>query len=208
MLRDWVRRAGSVAGIGNDVFFLRIGEILSLLKGDRDMLGLIGPRRAAYDHYRSLPSYPGVIRGRFDPERWAADPDRRTDYAGAKAGMPERNGSITGFPGAAGVVEGIARLIPSVGESEHLAAGEILVTSVTNVGWTPLFPAPPRWSPTSGRRCRTPRSWHVNWASPPSWARATRPRGSATGPACGWTARRGRWRSSTDRARPPLAPHG
>lgn len=140
VLRDWVRRAGSVAGIGNDVFFLRIGEILSLLRGDRDVLGLIGARRAAYDHYRSLPSYPGVIRGRFDPERWAADPDRRTDYAGPEAGMPEHDGSISGFPGAAGVVEGIARVIPSVGESEHLAAGEILVTSVTNVGWTPLFP--------------------------------------------------------------------
>ncbi|WP_285582060.1 PEP-utilizing enzyme [Herbidospora sp. NBRC 101105] len=25
-------------------------------------------------------------------------------------------------------------------EAEHLAAGEILVTNVTNVGWTPLFP--------------------------------------------------------------------
>ncbi|WP_066361293.1 PEP/pyruvate-binding domain-containing protein [Herbidospora mongoliensis] len=140
VLRDWVRRAGSVAGIGDDVFYLRIGEILSLLKGDHAVLGLIDARRATYDHYRSLPAYPGVIQGRFDPDRWAADPDRRTDYAGTHAGLPPRNGSINGFPGAAGVVEGIARVIPSMSEGDHLAAGEILVTTVTNVGWTPLFP--------------------------------------------------------------------
>ncbi|WP_062357082.1 PEP/pyruvate-binding domain-containing protein [Herbidospora yilanensis] len=140
VLRDWVRRAGSVTGAGDDVFFLRIGEILRLLRGDRGVLGLTDVRRAAYEHYRSLPPYPGVIRGAFDPERWAADPDRRSDYADAARGPSARDGSINGFPGAAGVVEGIARVIPSMTEAQHLGAGEILVTNVTNVGWTPLFP--------------------------------------------------------------------
>nr|WP_062331535.1 PEP/pyruvate-binding domain-containing protein [Herbidospora sakaeratensis] len=140
VLRDWVRRAGSVTGIGEDVFFLRVGEILRLLRGDRGVLGLIDARRAAYHHYRALPPYPGVIRGAFDPERWAADPDRRSDYAGETTEAAPRSGAISGFPGAAGVVEGIARVIPSMTEAEHLAAGEILVTNVTNVGWTPLFP--------------------------------------------------------------------
>ncbi|WP_202609540.1 PEP/pyruvate-binding domain-containing protein [Herbidospora solisilvae] len=140
VLRDWVRRAGAVTGIGDEVFFLRIGEILRLLRGDRAVLALTDARRAAYDHYRSLPPYPGVIRGVFDPDRWAADPDRRSDYADAALRPSARDGSINGFPGAAGVVEGIARVIPSMTEAEHLAAGEILVTNVTNVGWTPLFP--------------------------------------------------------------------
>jgi hypothetical protein len=37
-------------------------------------------RREAYRIYQALPPYPALIRGRFDPVRWAADPHRRTDY--------------------------------------------------------------------------------------------------------------------------------
>jgi len=37
-------------------------------------------------------------------------------------------------------VEGIARVIPSPEPGDRLQPGDILVTTVTNVGWTPLFP--------------------------------------------------------------------
>jgi pyruvate,water dikinase len=37
-------------------------------------------------------------------------------------------------------VEGIARVIPSPEQGDRLQPGDILVTTVTNVGWTPLFP--------------------------------------------------------------------
>jgi rifampicin phosphotransferase len=47
---------------------------------------------------------------------------------------------IRGFPGAAGVVEGRVRVLSSAEEGAQLEPGEILVTTVTNVGWTPLFP--------------------------------------------------------------------
>jgi phosphoenolpyruvate synthase/pyruvate phosphate dikinase len=39
-----------------------------------------------------------------------------------------------------GVVEGRARVIVAIEDGNQLQPGEILVTSVTNVGWTPLFP--------------------------------------------------------------------
>ena len=42
--------------------------------------------------------------------------------------------------GAAGVVEGRARVLAAAEEGAQLQPGEILVTTVTNVGWTPLFP--------------------------------------------------------------------
>ena len=100
-------------------------------------------RRAIYETYRALPSYPALIRGRFDPVRWAADPNRRSDYYDerAKPVKPVKpDDTITGFPGAAGVVEGIARVLRTPEDAAQLGEGEIIVTTVTNIGWTPVFP--------------------------------------------------------------------
>ncbi len=47
--------------------------------------------------------------------------------------------AIKGFAGAAGCVEGIVRRIDRVEDGDQLLAGEVLVTTSTNVGWTPLF---------------------------------------------------------------------
>ena len=41
---------------------------------------------------------------------------------------------------AAGIAEDRARVIATADEGDQLQPGEILVTTVTNVGWTPLFP--------------------------------------------------------------------
>ncbi|WP_084960055.1 PEP/pyruvate-binding domain-containing protein [Thermoactinospora rubra] len=140
VLRAFVLRAGEVSGVGEDVFFLTLPEILRVLRGSREPLARVPRRRAAYEHYRSLPPYPGLIRGRFSPERWAADPDRRADLFDETAQSSPPSSTITGFAGAAGVVEGTARVIRSMAEGDRLAQGEILVTTITNVGWTPLFP--------------------------------------------------------------------
>jgi pyruvate,water dikinase len=97
-------------------------------------------RSAAYERYAALPPYPSVIRGRFDPFAWAADPDRRGHLFDASAAPAAPDGAVSGFPGASGVVEGTVRVLRSVDEGEQLRPGEILVTTVTNIGWTPLFP--------------------------------------------------------------------
>jgi rifampicin phosphotransferase len=82
-------------------------------------------------------------RGRFDPARWAADPRRRSDLSdarGASAPSSDAIDAISGCPGAAGVVEGVVRVLAAPEEGSQLLAGEILVTTVTNIGWTLLFP--------------------------------------------------------------------
>ncbi len=139
VLRAWVLRAGELTGRGDDVFFLGWPEILTVLRGDPSPLGEVPGRRAAYQAYRALPAYPALIRGRFDPFRWAADPDRRGDFYDERT-APAPQEEITGFPGAAGVVEGTARLIRAPEDADRLGAGEILVTTSTNIGWTLFFP--------------------------------------------------------------------
>jgi phosphohistidine swiveling domain-containing protein len=139
-LRAFVLRAGELTGHGEDLFFLTIEEILGALGGEDKPLAHVPARRAAYARYSALPPYPALIRGRFDPFRWAADPNRRADVFDARGTSSPPSATITGFPGAAGVVEGRARVIPTVEQGDQLQAGEILVTTVTNVGWTPLFP--------------------------------------------------------------------
>ncbi|TQM77993.1 pyruvate,water dikinase [Saccharothrix saharensis] len=138
VLRAFLVRAGEVTGHGDAVFFLPIEETLRVLAGDVAPLAAVPARRAAYDRYRALPPYPTVIRGRFDPEAWAADPNRRPDVHDASAAP--LGDDVSGFPGAAGVVEGVARVIHDVADGADLRPGEVLVTTVTNIGWTPLFP--------------------------------------------------------------------
>ena len=140
--RTWVRRAGELTGHGDDLFFLELPEIFDLLRGERALLDQVPGRRAVYEAYRALPSYPALIRGRFDPVRWAADPHRRVDYYDERAAHTTKgpDDAITGFPGAAGVVEGIARVLRTPEDGAQLRDGEILVTTVTNIGWTPIFP--------------------------------------------------------------------
>ena len=139
-LRAFAQRAGALSGLGDDIFFLRIDEILAVLGGERAAVAHIPARQAAYRRYAALPPYPVLIRGHFDPFAWAASPQRRGDVFDARGAAAPPRQAISGFPGAAGVVEGRARVLAAAEEGAQLQPGEILVTTVTNVGWTPLFP--------------------------------------------------------------------
>ncbi|WP_433440205.1 PEP/pyruvate-binding domain-containing protein [Nonomuraea sp. CA-141351] len=140
VLRAFAVRAGDLSGHGDDVFFLYLDELLALLRGDPSPLEKVPVRRATYEQYAALPVYPALIVGHFDPVRWAADPDRRADVYDARGtGVPVSD-TVKGFPGAPGIVEGIARVISGPEEGDRLKPGEILVTTLTNVGWTPMFP--------------------------------------------------------------------
>ena len=84
---------------------------------------------------------PVLISGQFEPFAWSRSRARRTDfYDSHKSHNYEDSDRVTGFPGAIGVVEGRVRRIDSRDQANELLEGEILVTSFTNVGWTPLFP--------------------------------------------------------------------
>jgi rifampicin phosphotransferase len=144
VIRAWALRAGDLAGIGDGVFFLTIGEACATLTGNPDALRFLPGRKATWERYRALPQYPGILVGRFDPFAWAADPRRRTDIydenAPAAAPAAHGAGTIQGFPGAPGIVEGTVRRLERVEDGDRFQAGEILVASMTNIGWTPLFP--------------------------------------------------------------------
>ena len=64
------------------------------------------------------------------------------DFFDSTMSMPIATDSevLKGFAGAAGKVEGIVRILATPEEGEKLQPGEILVSTTTNVGWTPLFP--------------------------------------------------------------------
>ncbi|MDL4772767.1 MULTISPECIES: PEP/pyruvate-binding domain-containing protein [Thermomonosporaceae] len=151
VLRAFVLRAGALTEQGDGLFFLTGDEILGVLGEDDRPLRKIPVRRRTYERYRTLPPYPALIRGPFDPFAWARDPDRRTDYYDAArpttGATPVREWEegdegavVTGFPGAPGIVEGVVRVLSSPEDGDRLRPGEILVTAVTNIGWTPLFP--------------------------------------------------------------------
>jgi pyruvate,water dikinase len=144
VIRAFALRAGELTGLGEDVFFLTMDEVLSLLAGDDSARRFIPTRKETYERYRALPPYPTIIVGRFDPFKWAADPNRRSDIYIANAPAAPRaadaGAAINGFPGALGVVEGTVRRLDRPEDGGQLQPGEILVTTLTNIGWTPLFP--------------------------------------------------------------------
>jgi pyruvate,water dikinase len=144
--RTWARRAGDLTGTGDDIFFLTYGEILELLRGTDTATANIPARREMYERYRALPPYPLVIHGRFDPFQWAADPERSQHIFDACGEILDRkfkgpsDDCILGTPGSAGKVEGKVRRLDTPEEWDKLEQGEILVTSLTNIGWTLVFP--------------------------------------------------------------------
>jgi phosphohistidine swiveling domain-containing protein len=141
LVRAFLLQAGAVTGMDDDVFFLSLDELAEVLGGDKTSLSRLPVRREAYQRYCALPPYPAIIVGCFDPFAWAADPHRRSDVYDARqtrvAAFPS---AIKGFAGAAGCVEGTVRRIDRVEDGSQIQQGEILVTSVTNVGWILLFP--------------------------------------------------------------------
>ncbi len=145
VVRAFAVRAGKLTGLGDDIFLLSVDEVLDVLREDEATLtavtACLPARRETYARYKSLPPLPTLIRGRFDPFEWAADPNRRSDIFDATAPLPISDSDVVaGFAGATGRVEGLVRRLNTPEEGRQLQKGEILVTTQTNVGWTLLFP--------------------------------------------------------------------
>ena len=146
IVRLFALRAGELTSLGEDIFFLTLEEVLGLLSGKKAPLDSIPARQETYHRYKSLPPYPSIIRGCFDPFQWAANPDHPLDiFDGtasqlAKAVQTDDPTTIQGCPGSAGRVEAIVRLIQRPQDGAQLLPGEVLVTVQTDVAWTVLFP--------------------------------------------------------------------
>ena len=80
--------------------------------------------------------------------RHALDFQQQFEFAEISVGMPQpleqqsvdvTDGVLPGRPASRGVVEGIARVAHTLEEAAALQPGEILVTPITDIGWTPYF---------------------------------------------------------------------
>jgi pyruvate,water dikinase len=144
--RAWALRAGEMTGIGDGAFFLLLEELLHVLDGKEGPAAHIPARRRTYERYKALPPFPMLIRGRFDPFQWAADPERRSDVFDSHGLLTklrlkaERETVILGMPASAGQVEGLVRCLDRPEDGDQLQPGEVLVASQTNIGWTLSFP--------------------------------------------------------------------
>ena len=146
--------AGSISR-PDDLFFLFKPELFEVMgSGDpslwAELAAMIPDRRAYFEHWRergpSLPTMLGTIpdtvpdpimievfglSGHFlDTLR-----GRPADGSGAGSDVVE----IRGFPAAKGVVEGVARVVTTVGDLHTVQPGEILVCGGTTTEWTPAF---------------------------------------------------------------------
>jgi pyruvate,water dikinase len=141
VMRHLLLKIGSVTGIGNDIFMMYCFEVPKFLQGDIEMLDKLARRRESFEEYQKMPVFPQLIRGRFNPKEWSNSEERRQDYYDPNAQVPtiDKN-DIKGFAGAPGTVEGRVRILRSFDEAKDFKKGEILVTTATNIGWTPLFP--------------------------------------------------------------------
>ena len=141
VVRSFAVRVGKLTGLGDDIFFLTNSEMIASLLGRPVPFSSIKNSRLKYMAFKALPPYPTLVRGQFDPFRWAADPMRRSDLADGTSKPPVASDSIIrGYPGSFGIIEGTVRVLNSPEEGHELKTGEILVAKTTNVGWTLLFP--------------------------------------------------------------------
>ena len=142
VIREMYLRAGELTGLGDDVFYLTYPELMEVCDGNDESMEYIPARRETDRRLRELPEFPTVISGAFNPFSWARNPDRRIDVFDSHRQTVEDvdPSTILGNPGSGGVFEGTVRVINSLDEGHLLQNGEILVTSTTNIGWTPLFP--------------------------------------------------------------------
>jgi len=107
-----------------DIFMLSIREIADLAEGrltGADVAGPIEFRRAMYDGYSDF--WPPHELGGGIADGQAPGVARDTD-------------DLIGLGCSPGVVEGVARVVPSLAEIGQLRRGDILVTRFTDPGWT------------------------------------------------------------------------
>ena len=124
-----------------DVFFLSLDEMVQVLSGDQTGLNsfpLDGISMHATAHC------PPILRSSSVVSILLHGQQTRTGAVISSTRVPSvshPSTAIIGFAGAVGVVEGICYVAVDRPEAgDQLQPGEILVTTTTNIGWTPLFP--------------------------------------------------------------------
>ncbi len=121
----------------SDVFVLQFDELQDALRGGRgDLRDLVAQRRREDEADRRLTPPPALGT---PPPPEAGDNPMLSKFFGAPPPKSPDPRVIIGNAASAGTKTGIARVIPSLEESERLGHGEILVCPATMPPWTPLF---------------------------------------------------------------------
>jgi hypothetical protein len=176
VLRTCARRLGQyLTGLGvierpDEVFFCTRNEINSALADIRAPISAVDQRCELWQRQRRL-SAPLTL-GR--PARLIGDVIDRAVQEARGAAEPAE-GVILGHPASAGRATGPVHIVYGPDDFAAFGDGDVLVAKATSPAWTPLFAAPPPWSPTAAPLQRTPPWWPANTASPPSSAPATPP---------------------------------
>jgi len=141
LMREFLLKSAKLLNLGDDIFLLHFKEVMQALKGDISVFEKIPKRKENYLKALEMPPFPNVIVGRFEPEKWVLEEHRRSDYYRfGEASVIDTNCTVKGYAGASGRVEGIARVLTDISESDCIQAGDILVTTATNIGWVKVFP--------------------------------------------------------------------
>jgi len=137
----------------DDVFFLNYNDLIDVLT-DLAREREIG----IYHNMRLVPSLVKErkrdwenVKNEEAPLTLGTVPETMTDPIGVKVfgiiddiihpkGEKEKTNKLEGFPGAPGVVEGIARVVNHFDEFASVQTGVVLVCPFTSTAWTPLFP--------------------------------------------------------------------
>jgi len=134
-MRTYALAAGRFAveagrlGAPEDAFMLTPEEIDAMLDGVErphpgGWRGLVAARRATYERAKHVL-----------PPLWLVGDEPLSEGA-VEAAV---DGALRGMAVSAGVVEAVARVVPTLEEASRLGSGEVLVTSNTDPGWTGLF---------------------------------------------------------------------
>jgi phosphoenolpyruvate synthase/pyruvate phosphate dikinase len=108
-----------------DIYYLTFEELHEVVRTNKLDYQIISKRKDDYNFFdkltppRVITSDGEIIAGKYKRENLPAE-------------------AIVGLPVSSGVIEGRARVILSM-EDAYLEDGDILVTSFTDPGWTPLF---------------------------------------------------------------------
>ncbi|NQX58116.1 phosphoenolpyruvate synthase [Paenibacillus qinlingensis] len=108
-----------------DIFYLSFEELHEVVRTNKLDVQLINKRKEDYKFFekltppRVITSDGEIISGTYNRENIPAD-------------------ALVGLPVSSGIIEGRARVILHM-EDANLEEGDILVTSFTDPGWTPLF---------------------------------------------------------------------
>lgn len=137
----------------DDVFFLNYNDLIDVLT-DLAREREIG----IYHNMRLVPSLVEErkrdwenVKNEEAPLTLGKIPETMTDPIGVKVfgiiddvihpkGEMEKATKLEGFPGAPGVIEGIARVVSHFDGFASVQSGDILVCPFTSTAWTPLFP--------------------------------------------------------------------